>query len=62
MSDYVGENTLVGTHWDEERWHLRKEQLADVWTGRDEEGRKEIIALLVAHAPEATCQNTNRKI
>lgn len=62
MSEYVGENTLIGTHWDDEWWHLRKEQLTDVWQWLDEHGRKEILALLVAHAPEAMCQKIHRKV
>lgn len=62
MSEYDEylRGTIMRTEWGEQKWEERKEMFADVWEQRCEQDQKELIALLMAHAPECisepTCQ------
>lgn len=60
MSEY-GDDIILSANWTDERWELRREQMAEVWPHRSEEQKKKIIALLVAHAPQR-CTETDLSV
>lgn len=39
--------------WSREDWNLRRKMVADIWERKDELEQKKLLAILVAHAPEA---------
>ena len=60
MSEYDGLLGRTLRVWDDGDFEARKDNLTDVWSNIPEEEKRELIALLVAHAPESisepTCQ------
>lgn len=60
MSEYDGLLGRTLRVWDDGDFEARKDNLTDVWSNISEEEKRELIALLVAHAPESisepTCQ------
>lgn len=39
--------------WSREEWDTRRSMVADIWGKVDEYERKELLSVLIAHAPEA---------
>lgn len=47
---------LMGcTQWDYEQWCMRRDMIKEVWETKSPKRRKELLALLVMHSNEASC-------
>lgn len=45
--------SVIARSWSPEEWQTRRGMVAKIWHRKNELRRKELLAALVAHAPEA---------